>query len=101
LHARAPEDVSVLRVGEHDMERMKMSPQEIEEKAKNAVKETIENVKDRYDSLKDTIQEYRSKDFSEVMDNIKGFAREHPVPMILGALFLGFGIGRRLTRKND
>jgi hypothetical protein len=83
------------------MERMKMSPQEVEEKAKSAIKDTIEDVKGRYEAFKETIQEYRGKDLSEIMDDVRGFARKHPVPMILGALFIGYGLGRRFTQKND
>jgi hypothetical protein len=90
------------------MERIKMNPEELKEKAEQAkgvVQDTIKNVsaqvQGRYEALKDTISEYREKDFSEIFDDVKGFTKEHPVPMILGALFLGYGIGRIFTRKND
>ncbi len=90
------------------MERMKIDPQELKEKAeqaKGAVQETIKNVSSevqgRYEALKDRISEYREKDFSEILDDMKGFAKEHPIPMIFGALFVGYGIGRIFTRKND
>ena len=93
------------------MERMKIDPQQVGEKAEgiledakgtvqNVVKNVTAEVQGRYEAAKDMIEEYRAKDFSEILDDAGGFVREHPVPMILGALFLGYGLGRLFTSKS-
>jgi hypothetical protein len=73
------------------------------EGAKSTVKDAVKNVtaevQGRYEKARDTIQEYREKDFSEIMEDASGFAKDHPIPMLLGALFLGYGLGRWFGKR--
>jgi hypothetical protein len=93
------------------MERMKIDPKQAQEKAeglienaKGTVQDVVKNVtaevSGRYEAAKDMIDEYREKDFSEILDEAGGFVQQHPIPMIVGALFLGYGLGRLFTSKS-
>lgn len=93
------------------MERMNIDPKQVSEKtgniienAKGTVQDVVKNVtaevQGRYEAARDMIDEYREKDFSEVLDDASTFVQQHPIPMILGALFLGYGIGRLFTSKS-
>lgn len=93
------------------MERMKIDPKQVTEKAegiienaKGTVTDVVKNVKaevsGRFEAAKDMIEEYREKDFSEILDEAGGFAKSHPIPVLLGALILGYGLGRLFTRKS-
>ena len=93
------------------MERMKIDPHKAGETAENIIesaKDTVQGVvknvtaqvQGRYEAAKDMIEEYREKDFSEILDDAGGFVKNHPIPTILGALFIGYGLGRLFTRKD-
>ncbi len=93
------------------MERMNIDPKQLGakaegliENAKGTVQDVVKNVtaevSGRYEAAKDMIDEYREKDFSEILDDAGGFAKSHPIPMILGALFIGYGIGRLFGSKS-
>jgi hypothetical protein len=93
------------------MERMNIDPKQASEKtgnlienAKGSVQDVVKNVtaevSGRYEAARDMIDEYREKDFSEILDDASGFVRSHPIPMIVGALFLGYGLGRLFTSKS-
>ncbi len=93
------------------MERMKIDPKQVTEKAeglienaKGTVQDVVKNVtaevSGRYEAAKDMIAEYREKDFSEILDDAGGFVKSHPIPVILWALFLGYGLGRLFTSKS-
>jgi len=87
------------------MERMKIDPKEAGEKAqgmiedaKGKVQDVVKNVtaevQGRYEAARDTIEEFRDKEWTEILDDATEFVTRHPLPMILGALFLGYGLGR-------
>ena len=93
------------------MERMNIDPKAMTQKAegliqnaKGTVQDVVKNVtaevSGRYEAAKDMIEEYREKDFSEILDDAGGFVKQHPVPAIIGALFLGYGLGRLFGRKS-
>ena len=92
------------------MDRMKIDPQQAQEKAqglienaKGTVQDVVKNVtaevQGRYEAAKDMIDEYREKELTEILDDASGFVQKHPIPMIFGALFLGYGLGRLFSSK--
>ena len=93
------------------MERMNIDPKQAKEKAEGLIEDakgTVQNVvknvtaegQGRYEAAKDMIEEYREKDFSEILDDATGFVKSHPIPMLVGALFIGYGLGRLFTSKS-
>ena len=94
------------------MERMKsVDPKLTQEKgedliegAKSTVQDAVKNVKaevqGRYEAAKDMIEDLREKDMNEILDNVTSFVKNRPGIAILGALFLGYGIGRLFGRKS-
>lgn len=95
------------------MDRIKMDPKKMGEKAeglidsaKGTVKDVVKNVtsevQERFEAAQDVLNEYREKDFDEILGDAKGFVSNYPIPTILGALFIGYGLGRLFGgRSND
>lgn len=92
------------------MERLK--PQESLEKAnegiegakstiKDAMKGVRSEVEGRLEAAKDMFEELREQDMSEILENVQGFVRSYPIPTILGAMFIGYGIGRFLGGRSS
>jgi ElaB/YqjD/DUF883 family membrane-anchored ribosome-binding protein len=85
-----------------------LDPKEIGEKAeglvesaKGAVKNVQAEVQGRIEAAKDAISEFREKDMSEILDGAREVVKNNPVPTILAALFIGYGIGRLFGRRSS
>ena len=60
------------------------APQEFARRAKSALNSTADYI--------------REKDFQAVVDDVTKFTKSNPVPMLLGAVAVGFLAGRMLRR---
>jgi ElaB/YqjD/DUF883 family membrane-anchored ribosome-binding protein len=89
------------------MERFGTDPKEIAEKAheiqgkmKGMLKNVSSEVHDRVEKAKDYARELREKDPGEIVSDVGGFVKEHPIATIASCLFVGYWAGRLLGGRS-
>lgn len=72
----------------------------VQEKVKGVIKNVQAEVGGRVEAAKDYVEELRGKDASELVDEVGGFVKQHPIATIASCLFLGYWAGRFLGGKS-
>ncbi len=65
-----------------------------QEKVRDLAKNVSAEVQGRVEAARDALSELREKDWSEIADDASNLIRQYPVPAIVGALFVGYTIGK-------
>ena len=88
------------RFGSDPTEKAQGIAENVQEKVKDVVKNVQAEVGGRFEAAKDYMEELRGKDATEILDEVGGFVKGHPIATIASCLFLGYWAGRLLGGKS-
>lgn len=81
-------------------EKVQGIAENVQSKVKDVIKNVQAEVGGRVEAAKDYVEELRGKDASEIIDDVGGFVKDHPIATIASCLFLGYWAGRLLGGKS-
>jgi hypothetical protein len=72
-----------------------------QDKVRDLAKNVSAEVSGRVEAARDAISELGEKDWNEIVDDASNLIRRYPVPAIVGALFVGYSIGKLFGGGRD